>query len=98
MRLAHLGTNIKIGCQEDDKLYSDGIKEIADWVNTDGNQFELLRIYINVSLLPIFLSLKSKTVISSGNGIKATHHTSLYNPIFVLQPILSHIMVLVLSV
>lgn len=47
MRLAHLGTNIKIGCQEDDKLYSDGIKEIADWVNTDGNQFELLRIYIN---------------------------------------------------
>lgn len=47
MRLAHLGTDLRLACQEDDKLFSEGIKEIADWLNKETNLHEIVRIYIN---------------------------------------------------
>ncbi|XP_038067017.1 uncharacterized protein LOC119737024 [Patiria miniata] len=45
MRMAHLANGV--GCRPTDRLYSDGIKEIGDWLNQPGNQQDMLRIYLN---------------------------------------------------
>ncbi|XP_022081061.1 uncharacterized protein LOC110974050 [Acanthaster planci] len=47
MRMAHLGDTIDLECSETDPLFSDGIKEIADWINLPGNGEEMVRIYMN---------------------------------------------------
>ncbi|PIK58797.1 hypothetical protein BSL78_04256 [Apostichopus japonicus] len=47
MRLAHLAENFRMNCQDDDKLFTDGIKEIADWLNIESNAQEIIRIYLN---------------------------------------------------
>ena len=50
MRLAHLGSTIDLVCSVTDRLFSEGIKEIADWLDQPGNEHELVKIYMNVSL------------------------------------------------
>ena len=56
MRMAHLGSDIDLECSESDRLFSDGIKEIADWINLPGNGQEMVRVYMNVSLEKYFHS------------------------------------------
>lgn len=38
-----------MNCQDDDKLFAEGIKEIADWLNLESKAQEIIRIYLNVS-------------------------------------------------
>ncbi|XP_071784442.1 uncharacterized protein MT2135-like [Asterias amurensis] len=47
MRMAHLSDEAAIGCLPYHRLYADGIKEIADWLNSPGNEQEMVRIYLN---------------------------------------------------
>ncbi|XP_071806953.1 uncharacterized protein MT2135-like [Asterias amurensis] len=47
MRLAHLGSTIDLVCSVTDRLFSEGIKEIADWLDQPGNEHELVKIYMN---------------------------------------------------
>lgn len=47
MRLAHLGTPLKLGCLERHKLFSDGVQEIADFLNKPENVGQIIRIYMN---------------------------------------------------
>ncbi|XP_038071223.1 uncharacterized protein MT2135-like [Patiria miniata] len=47
MRMAHLGSTIDLECSVYDRLFSDGIKEIADWINLPGNGEEMVKIYMN---------------------------------------------------
>ena len=49
MRMAHLGDTIDLECSSTDPLFSNGIKQIADWIKTPGNEEEMVRIYLNVS-------------------------------------------------
>lgn len=49
MRMAHLGSTIDLECSITDRLFSEGIKEIADWLDQPGNEHELVKIYMNVS-------------------------------------------------
>ena len=47
--MAHLSDEAAIGCLPYHRLYADGIKEIADWLNSPDNEQEMVRIYLNVS-------------------------------------------------
>lgn len=50
MRLAHLGTPYKVGCLERNKLFADGVQEIADFLNQHENGGQIVRVYMNVSM------------------------------------------------
>ncbi|XP_072025372.1 uncharacterized protein [Amphiura filiformis] len=47
MRLAHLLTDDAVGCMDYHRLYADGIREFADWLEIPENKGELIRIYMN---------------------------------------------------
>ncbi|XP_071818113.1 uncharacterized protein MT2135-like [Apostichopus japonicus] len=47
MRLAHMGSNLKIICFERNKLWSSAFEDIANWLAKDGNEGEFVRLYIN---------------------------------------------------
>ncbi|PIK36966.1 hypothetical protein BSL78_26204 [Apostichopus japonicus] len=47
MRLAHLGTSLKVGCLERNKLFADGVQEIADFLNKPENTGQIIRVYMN---------------------------------------------------
>ncbi|XP_071818016.1 uncharacterized protein MT2135-like isoform X1 [Apostichopus japonicus] len=47
MRLAHLGTSFKVGCLERNKLFADGVQEIADFLNKPENTGQIIRVYMN---------------------------------------------------
>lgn len=49
MRLAHMGSDLKILCFERNKLWSSALNDIANWLAKDGNEGEFVRLYINVS-------------------------------------------------
>ncbi|XP_071818112.1 uncharacterized protein MT2135-like [Apostichopus japonicus] len=47
MRLAHMGSDLKILCFERNKLWSSALNDIANWLAKDGNEGEFVRLYIN---------------------------------------------------
>ena len=52
MRVSHLVDPIEFPsqCYPDDRLFSDALKEIAEWLNKPENKEEVIRIYLNVCI------------------------------------------------
>ncbi|KAJ8047056.1 hypothetical protein HOLleu_05948 [Holothuria leucospilota] len=47
MRMAHLGSDLKLLCFERTRTFSDGMNEIGEWLRLTGNSNELIRIYLD---------------------------------------------------
>ncbi|PIK53576.1 hypothetical protein BSL78_09494 [Apostichopus japonicus] len=47
IRMAHLGSDLKLLCFERTKTFAEGMKEIGDWLKKEGNTNELIRIYLD---------------------------------------------------
>ncbi|KAJ8032435.1 hypothetical protein HOLleu_25957 [Holothuria leucospilota] len=69
MRLAHLGTPLKLGCLERHKLFSDGVQEIADFLNKPENVGQIIRIYMNdgKNVVIVFKERSDGTALTHGD-------------------------------